>query len=76
MSKETYYGVKRDLLQCPKRPVTVSKETYYNVKRDLLQCQKRPQVQCMVLYTCMSLFPMYFVSCDICADLSDAGKQS
>ena len=33
---------KRDLLQCQKRPITVSKETYYRVKRDLLQCQKRP----------------------------------
>jgi len=29
--------VKRDLLQCQKRPTTVSKETYYSVKRDL-QC--------------------------------------
>jgi hypothetical protein len=28
MSKETYYSVKRDLLQCQKRPTTVSKETY------------------------------------------------
>jgi len=34
--------VKRDLLQCQRRPTTVSKETYYSVKRDLLQCQKRP----------------------------------
>jgi hypothetical protein len=56
VSKETYYSVKRDLLQCQKRPTTgvsslmasivstttVSKETYYRVKRDLLQCQKRP----------------------------------
>jgi len=47
VSKETYYSVKRDLLQCQKRPTTVSKETYYSVKRDLLQrdilqCQKRP----------------------------------
>jgi len=41
-SKETYYSVKRDLLQCQKRLTTVSKETYYSVKRDLLQCQKRP----------------------------------
>ena len=32
MSKETYYSVKRDLLQCQKRPTTVSKETYYRVK--------------------------------------------
>jgi len=32
----------RLLLQCQKRPITVSKETYYSVKRDLLQCQKRP----------------------------------
>ena len=29
VSKETYYSVKRDLLQCQKRPTTVSKETYY-----------------------------------------------
>ena len=36
MSKETYYSVKRDLLQRQKRPTTVSKETYYSVKRDLL----------------------------------------
>ena len=42
VSKETYYSVKRDLLQCQKRPTTVSKETYYSVKRDLLHCQKRP----------------------------------
>ena len=35
-------SVKRDLLQCQKRPTTVSKGTYYSVKRDLLQCQKRP----------------------------------
>jgi len=34
--------LKRDLLQCQKRPTTVSKETYYSVKRDLPQCQKRP----------------------------------
>ena len=33
---------KRDLLQCQKRPTTVSKETYYSGKRDLLQWQKRP----------------------------------
>ena len=26
-----YYSVKRDLLQCQKRPTTVSKETYYSV---------------------------------------------
>jgi len=32
VSKETYYSVKRDLLQCQKRPITVSKETYYSVK--------------------------------------------
>jgi hypothetical protein len=30
--------LKRDLLQCQKRPTTVSKETYYSVKRDLLVC--------------------------------------
>jgi hypothetical protein len=35
-TKETYYSVKRDLLQCQKRPTTVSKETYYSVKRDLI----------------------------------------
>jgi hypothetical protein len=38
----TRIRIKRDLLQCQKRPTTVSKETYYCVKRDLLQCQKRP----------------------------------
>jgi len=52
VSKETYYSVKRDLLQCQKRPKIrrghedhqrlVSKETY-RVKRDPLQCQKRPK---------------------------------
>ncbi len=42
VSVEPYYSVKRDLLQCQKRPTTVSKETYYSVKRDLLQCQKTP----------------------------------
>jgi hypothetical protein len=30
-------SVKRDLLQCQKRPTTVSKETYYSVKRHLLR---------------------------------------
>ena len=30
----------RDLLQCQKRPITVSKETYYSVKRDPLPCQR------------------------------------
>jgi hypothetical protein len=45
VSKETYYSVKRDLLQCQKRPTTVSKETYYSVKRDLIQCQKRPTLR-------------------------------
>jgi hypothetical protein len=29
--KETYYSAKRDLLQCQKRPTTVSKETYYSI---------------------------------------------
>ncbi len=33
-SKETYYIVRRDLLQCQKKPITVSKETYHSVKRD------------------------------------------
>ena len=42
MLKETYYSVERDLLQCQKRPATVSKETCYSVERDLLQCRKRP----------------------------------
>jgi hypothetical protein len=46
VSKETYYSVKRDLLQCQKRPKasedavkalsSLSKGTYYGVKRDLL----------------------------------------
>ena len=33
---QTQGNVKRDLLQCQKRPIQVSKETYYSVKRDLL----------------------------------------
>ena len=36
-----------DLLQCQKRPITVSKETCYSVKRDLLQCQ-RDLLQCLL----------------------------
>jgi len=36
--REVLRSVKKDLLQCQKRPNTVSKETYYSVKRDLLQC--------------------------------------
>jgi hypothetical protein len=43
MSKETHYSVKRDLLQCQKRPtgpIYVCMLQY--VKRDPLQCQKRP----------------------------------
>jgi hypothetical protein len=35
VSKETSYSVKRDLLQCQKRPTTVSKETYYSVKKSV-----------------------------------------
>ena len=31
------FSVKRDLLQCQKRPTTVSKETHYSVKRDPLR---------------------------------------
>jgi hypothetical protein len=42
LCRHTFSKVKRDLLQCQKRPTTVSKETTYSVKRDLLQCQKRP----------------------------------
>jgi len=37
-----YYSVKRDLLQCQKKPTTVSTETYYSVKRDLKWCPNRP----------------------------------
>ena len=45
ISKETYYSVKRDLLQRQKRPTTASKDAAHLThvrKRDLLQCQKRP----------------------------------
>ena len=55
VSKETYYSVKRDLLQCQKRPATVSKETYYSVKRDLLQCQKKPTSVKRDLLQCLGL---------------------
>ena len=52
MSKETYYSVKRDLLQRQKRPTTVSKETYYSVKRDLLQDQPSPTASLSPTRTC------------------------
>jgi len=49
VSKETYYSVKRDLLQCQKRPTLTLTVILVNPcdlpqcqKRDLLQCQKRP----------------------------------
>ncbi len=45
LSKETYYSVKRDPLQCQKRPTTVSKETYYSVKRDLLHTNVQSHLQ-------------------------------
>jgi hypothetical protein len=45
VSKETYYSVKGDLLQCQRRPNTVSKETYYSVKRDLY-VRRRPRTAC------------------------------
>jgi hypothetical protein len=62
VSKETYCSVKRDLLQCQKRPtlsmalthtrpITVSKETSCSVKRDLLQCQKRPTLSMELTHT-------------------------
>jgi len=51
VSKETEYSVKRDLVQCQKRPSTVSKGTYYSVKRDLLQCKKRPTTYIQTNYS-------------------------
>ena len=54
VSKETYYSVKRGLLQCQKRLITVSKETYYSVERDLLQCQKRPNTVSKIPVCCIS----------------------
>ena len=36
VSKKSDYSVKRDLLQCQKRPTTVSEETYWWGERDLL----------------------------------------
>ena len=42
VKRRVFCQVSTLLLQCQKRPTTVSKETYYSVKRDLLQCQKRP----------------------------------
>jgi hypothetical protein len=57
VSKETYYSVKRDLVQCQKIPSTVSKETYYSVKRDLLQCQKRPTTVSKMACVCKEGLP-------------------
>ena len=54
MSKETYYSVKRDLLQCQKRPATVSKETCYSVKRDLLACMGHVLQKCVSLLFCVT----------------------
>ena len=45
MSKETYYGRKRDLLWKEKRPTMEGKETYYGRKRDLLWKEKRPTME-------------------------------
>jgi len=65
VSKETYYSVKRDLLQCQKRPTTVSKATYYSVKRDLLQCVKRDLQQCQKRPTTVSKETYYSVKRDL-----------
>ena len=46
MSKETYYSVKRDLLEVERADIGSSHpglpSGLHSVKRDLLQCQKRP----------------------------------
>jgi len=39
-------SVKRDLLQCQKRPTI----DHTSVKRDLLQCQKRPTIEAKEAY--------------------------
>jgi len=49
VSKETYYSVKRDLLQCQKRPITVSKETYWR------ECVLFIGTEFSILYT--SVYP-------------------
>jgi hypothetical protein len=46
VSKETYYSVKRDLLEVERADIGSSHpglpSGLHSVKRDLLQCQKRP----------------------------------
>jgi hypothetical protein len=50
VSKETYYSVKKDLLQCQKRPTTVSKETYYSGFKYVSYVQRfREQIQAALL---------------------------
>ena len=48
MSKETWYSVKRDLVQCQKRP--------NSVERDLIQCGKRP------IFNLVSKWTLYYFS--------------
>jgi hypothetical protein len=60
--RELLSCVKRDLVQCQKRPSTLLKENYYNmsketrysVKRDLVQCQKRPSTGVKETYSRVS----------------------
>jgi len=55
VSKETYYSVKRDLLQCQKRPITVSKETWGSWSLTIRTRCTRPNIS-------LSLFLSLFLS--------------
>jgi len=41
VSKETYYSVKRDLLQCQKRPITVSDDGLYVLIKGRIKLKSR-----------------------------------
>jgi hypothetical protein len=64
VSKETYYSVKRDLLDSCLIGPSAGKESimilYTSVKRDLHECQKRPTRVSKETYTSVSV-PVYFL---------------
>jgi len=61
VSKETYYSVKRDLLQCQKRPteersvrIARVRERAFYQELSLIECQKRPTTVCQKRPTTVS----------------------
>jgi len=50
MIHSTHCSVKRDLLQCQKRPTAVSKETYCNTIHMIHSTHATPHVSCVLLF--------------------------